>query len=73
MRISYSGPQGTIANPLPGVAQAVGDSFPLRFVAVHLLKRTVMRSHLPQTDLRAANPYLCQTGIAPRLLSLFGA
>jgi hypothetical protein len=52
-----------VPNPRPDDSQAVGDVSILTLIAPHLLKQTIVRSHLSPSDVEGGNPYWCGEGL----------
>lgn len=61
--IRYANSSGSIVNPDPADAQRVGDTFNVVRVNPHTLRKTYIKSALPETDRRTDNPNWCGPGL----------
>ncbi|MGA2521863.1 MAG: hypothetical protein ABSG81_13730 [Acidimicrobiales bacterium] len=62
--ISYVGSSGTVTDPDPADAQAVGDSFALVHTDPHVLDKAYRTSAMPAIDRLDSNPYWCGPGLS---------
>ncbi len=65
--------QKVIPNPGGGTTGHIGDTYTLRFLAPHLLRRTWTRGGFARDPSLWGNSYMCQTGLAPALVGGRGA
>jgi hypothetical protein len=62
--IRYANSSGSIANPDPADTQRVGDSFNLNRIRPHILRKSYVKSALPDVEQKADNPNWCGPGLS---------